>query len=193
VRSFLGNGTDKAHELGTPAFDLTPEFRVNRAQEVDANKIAEWRFEVGERAISNTEPQHSVRWNYGEPIQVTLRWAMNAPVVPTDDGSNPALQVRDRTAIFEYKNVWALFKLLAKHDEAATFSRGEARTPLLKFVVPTQAADLSDTDHKPNTVTIAYIRLHLTGPEQSLKLVTPIFPERAPPARPMTATWSLNP
>src|SRR2546423_14713866 len=94
-------------------------FRVNREREAGATQIIDWSFDVGRKKYHYLDQELSGRWLVGEPVRLTLRWANNSPSVPFASPDTQTFRVRDRVAIFEFRNRWSLLALMSRHATSA--------------------------------------------------------------------------
>ncbi len=157
-----------------PTFDIGAEFRVNRRREVAGNQIIEWRLGVGEQVATLRGEAKTLRWRYGDPVGVVLRWAKDAPNTPFVKPGEPAMTVDRGAVAYVYQNKWSLLSLL--QDQASTsedFARLSDPDPhSLRFDVPTArvggGAGLSPVTPEPARV---YIRVKVAAPSDEGRLV----------------------
>ena len=109
THAFLSAYLDKKQG---PFLDFQMQFRVNRDMEQGGAQIIDWSFDVGRKKYRYLDQELSGRWIVGEPVRLTLRWANNSPSVPFATADAPTFRVRDRVAIFEFKNRWSLLSLM---------------------------------------------------------------------------------
>jgi len=95
-----------------PAYDLEVELRADEAHEISGDQIIEWRLEVGERGIELPDPHQRIRWVYGDPLRLHLRWARDSPYLPLARGLPVAARVDGVTVTWEHDDPWSLFSLL---------------------------------------------------------------------------------
>ncbi|MEQ8710441.1 MAG: type VI secretion protein IcmF/TssM N-terminal domain-containing protein [Rhodospirillales bacterium] len=171
-----------------PTFDIGTEFRVNRRREVAGNQIIEWRLGVGEQVATLRGESKTLRWRYGDPVGVVLRWAKDAPNTPFVKPGEPAMTVDRGAVAYVYQNKWSLLSLL--QDQASTsedFARLSDPDPhSLRFDVPTARVGggpgLSPVTPEPARV---YIRVRVAAPSDEGRLVERLrlpaqLPVRAP-------------
>jgi type VI secretion system protein ImpL len=165
-----------------PALGFSIKFRVNRADEIGGDQIIEWTLETGTRRIHPTDKDLRGRWQFGEPVHLSLRWATGSPWRPIADRARPDLQIKDDTATFVYPDGWALFKLidLNRLYLGAGWQEGGG---MLMLTVPVQRA-APETGNFLRSEARVFIRLLLLGPPnpqgQVQTLVFPVFPAYAP-------------
>ena len=179
-----------------PMFDFRVQFRVNREQELGANQIIDWKFEVGKKKFSYLSDDLEGRWIFGDPVRLTLRWANNSPVVPVS-GATPALvKAKDRIAVFEYDDHWSLFSFLLKHGfmlkragTPAECDQGfDAEPYTLKFTVrtdPDPAGEPLQRSELKSSNAEVFMRISLVTANKQEPLMLPCFPRRAPPVPPL--------
>ena len=185
VRAFFAGYLEKK---AGPALDFNVEFRVNREREEGASQIADWTLDVGRTKYRYLDKELTGRWGFGEPVRLTLRWANNSPAVPHSAPESAHFRVRERVAVFEYKNRWSLLLLLLRQRPApADFWPYGVDTDAytLKFVVPTRP-DGNHFDSQPEPLRSdearVFMRLSLLAPGAKEPLALPAFPfpARAP-------------
>ena len=120
VRKFFGGFLTAGSKMAFPQYDFTVDFRVNKTAEKSANQIVDWYVNVQDTKLDYRTKDAAGHWNMGNPIAVGLRWAVNSPDQPQSGGTNPALNVVNGTALFNYSGKWGLVSLLK--DQAAPLS-----------------------------------------------------------------------
>ncbi|HEV2862337.1 MAG TPA: type VI secretion protein IcmF/TssM N-terminal domain-containing protein [Pyrinomonadaceae bacterium] len=181
ARDFFGFNDKKA----APAFDYNLQFRVNQRMETGWNQIIDWSFDVGRKKFRLTDTELSGRWVYGEPVRLTLRWANNSPTAPFVPPDSDSPKVRDRVAIFEFRDRWALLSLMQRHAaERTDFPDGvDTDVYTLKFRVPTRLAE-NLPDRQPPELLVeeatVFMRVSLVAAGGKEPLLLPSFPVRAP-------------
>jgi type VI secretion system protein ImpL len=174
-----------------PMFDFNIQFRVNREQEIAANQIIDWKFEVGKKKFSYLSDDLNGRWIFGDPVRLTLRWAKDSPTVPVSTATPTAVNAKDRVAVFEYDDRWALFTLLLRHGlmlkragAPAECDQGFDPDPYtLKFTVRTDP-DPAGVSQRPDLKTSSaevFMRMSLVTANKQEPLLLPCFPRKAPP------------
>jgi type VI secretion system protein ImpL len=180
VRAFFAPFLDatKPTDLA-PAFDVEAVFRTARQQEVDADQIISWSFDVGNDEVTNRDRKPVLRWTFGKPVTLTLRWANDAPRVPVSTASARAVSIEDRKVVYRYTNQWSLLSALA--DNAASpemlphYDQEEPVT--LGFRVFTRPFTGGDPGNVPTQV---FMRVGLLAPGTSNPMTLPHFPRVAP-------------
>ncbi|HEX8722805.1 MAG TPA: type VI secretion protein IcmF/TssM N-terminal domain-containing protein [Pyrinomonadaceae bacterium] len=182
VRAFFAEYLEKRKG---PALDFNLEFRVNREHEEGASQISDWTFEVGGRKFSHRDKELTGRWAFGEPVQLTLRWADNSPQVPDASEGGPFFRAGNRVAVYQYRNRWSLLMMLLRQQTPASdFSPEGADSGVytLWFTVPTHPDgkyfDSMATPLRSNEARV-FIRLALLGPGAK-EHPLPYFPKSAP-------------
>lgn len=174
------------------SFVLDVDFRVNQNAEIGGREIIEWQLEIADQRIQFGPGKKALTWQYGQPIQLALRWARNGPAAPLADDAQPALSIDDRTALFQYEGPWALVDMLSRQalpaGEAATLTDNRPHT--LRFVVPTQANPGSVARPGLRLAARIYVRVAIKSVARAegkadveTALVLPSFPVRAPELR----------
>jgi type VI secretion system protein ImpL len=185
VHGFLAPLLPAADGGPAPGYDLKVLFRVNERGEadnfnalrgeVDGNKIVEWTLRVGDQAVSwkngAANEVRQLRWRYGMPIVLTLRWADNLPGAPYEDGNDGNLSVSGSEVRYTYSEPWALLRMLAGRRNGA----GAGRYETLGFEFPTQAPGQA----KPGRSRV-FLRMALSPANQKETLSFPNFPFDAP-------------
>ncbi|HYC92836.1 MAG TPA: type VI secretion system protein [Thermoanaerobaculia bacterium] len=178
VRGFFATYLEKP-EAG-PAVDVETMFRVLREREIYGDQIIGWTLQIGRDVVTNREAKvRKVRWTYGEPVRLSLRWASESPRVPVAGSEKPGMMVRERTVTYEYKNAWSLLTALEQNltsaDDLPSFIDVEPVT--LTLQVPTQSA--SDKSEAASDARV-FLRLSVLDPKSAQPLTIPKFPAIAP-------------
>jgi len=182
VRQLLSPFVDGA--VPSPGFEVFPEFRTNRDREIGANQIIEWSMSVGPNRVSSLDQKIVPRvWKYGDPVQVTMRWAKDSTYAPVAQTKVSALTVQDRSIVVGYKGGWSLLRLLyewrALPQEFSGLSDSDPYT--LMFQVPTSPILAENAGEAPAPRDAkAFISVHLTLPGQTALQTLPTFPVKAP-------------
>ena len=163
------------------AVDFAPEFRVQREQEVGANQVLSWLLRAGGQTYSPADAPKAVRWTAGEPVQLRLQFAKDAPTRPLIPQGSEWKVVEDRTVQLEYRGVWALFDLL-RNFRVSSESQA-AGTYLLQLELP-----LARNESAPQLMGPAiqgpfrtFLQLKLMQPGGKAPLVLQNLPGNAPP------------
>ena len=189
VREFFAPFLEKKQG---PMFDFRVQFRVNQEQEIGANQIIDWKFEVGKKKFAYLSDDVEGRWIFGDPVRLTLRWANNSPVLPVTSATPASVKAKDRIALFEYNDHWSLFSFLLKHGfmlkRAGTQTecdQGFDSEPYtLKFTVrtdPDPAGQPLQTSELKSSNAEVFMRISLITANKQEPLMLPCFPRRAPP------------
>lgn len=168
-----------------PALDFNVAFRVNRPHEDGASQIIDWTLDVGGTKYRYLDKEMDGRWVVGEPVRLTLRWANNSPVVPDAPAASPNFRARDRVAVFEYRDRWALLTMLMRQRPSPSdFSPDgvDSEPSTLKFTIPTRP-DGNLYEQQPDALRAhpanVFMRLSLAAPGGKEPLAWP-FPASAP-------------
>jgi type VI secretion system protein ImpL len=178
VRGFFATYLEKP-EAG-PAIDIEPMFRVLRDREIYGDQIIGWTLEIGRDVVTNRETKaRKVRWTFGEPVRLSLRWASDSPRIPVGGAAKAGMTVRERTVTYEYRNAWSLLSALDQNQAAAddlpSFIDVEPVT--LTLLVPTQTAGKTE---EPASDARVFLRLSVLDPKSAQPLTIPKFPTVAP-------------
>jgi type VI secretion system protein ImpL len=168
------------------SFDVTPRFRVNQASESGANEIIEWTMQIGGQIFHQGEPDHAAHWQAGYPIRLALRWATDSiyqPHKPANDGSQPNLRVRDRSAFYEFLDSWSLLSFVMR-QQAVPSELGpmtDASNYNLKFRVRTvRDPKWAKGDMQEGNPAVAFMHLSIAMPGSKAPVTLPYFPPDAP-------------
>jgi type VI secretion system protein ImpL len=159
---------------------LHVDFRPQKSREIATGGIVEWALESGSRRVTNQDLERTLKWSVGEPLRFVLRWAKDAPVDPMPDPKNPFLFVNGKTAVFEYRNRWALLALLRNHAliNMKDSERGQpSYLPLLRFMVPLKEPGSALSAYNTSRT---FVRIEVRHPEKNTVLTLPPLPEVAP-------------
>ncbi len=158
-RSYLQSDRPDA----APAFDLLFDYRIKFSDERGSQDIVEWKVQSGDNTVTNRNPSQRLRWEWGTPITVSLRWANNGDVVPVKpDSSDGILRVDSRSAIFEFGNKWSLIQMMKAKEPPlsdADEDNSDAYNWFLKFDVKTK-----NIARREDGNTRVYVRLRLFTP-----------------------------
>lgn len=175
-----------------PMIDFRVQFRVNREQEMGANQIIDWKFEVGKKKFAYLGDDLEGRWVFGDSVRLTLRWANNSPMVPVTGATPATVRAKDRVAVIEYDDRWSLFTLLLRHGAmlkragtTADCDQGLDSDPYtLKFTVrtdPDPAGDSTQRSELKTTHAEVFMRMSMVTANKQEPLLLPCFPKKAPP------------
>ncbi|HZS44225.1 MAG TPA: type VI secretion system protein [Blastocatellia bacterium] len=167
---------------GIPLSDIDVKFRVNEREELWASQIIEWEMDIGKESLNNRDAGHMIRWRFGDPIRLSLRWAKDSPTIPDPDSRTP--EVQGRLAYFDYTNYWSLLSLLIDHETAAAdfYDPIEKDPATFKFLIPIRSAIPGALSTQPPGRDNAriFIRLNVMPTDKKEPLTVPVFPKRAP-------------
>jgi len=189
VREFFGPFLEKKQG---PMFDFKVQFRVNGDQEIGANQVIDWKFEVGKKKFAYLNDDLEGRWVFGDPIRLSLRWANNSPVVPVTSAVPVPLKAKDRIATFAYDDHWSLFTLLLRHGpmlkrvgtQAECDQSFDSEPYTLSFSVKTEpdaAAQSPQRSELKTSDAVVFMRVSLAKANKQEPLMLPCFPRKAPP------------
>lgn len=112
VRTFL---RPLLSDSGEHALVLDVDFRANVAEEIGGNEIIEWRMEAGGGTTDNTQTARRLRWHYGDPVAIVLRWAKDGTMMPAVVEGYSNVVVDNYTVRYAYRSPWSLLTLLQRH------------------------------------------------------------------------------
>jgi type VI secretion system protein ImpL len=185
ARTFLKPLWAQADSAEDGVYDVRVEFRVNQAIEVGGNRIAEWSIRLANERLFLGGPKPEAPWRVGDPVYLDLRWAKNSLDVPAPvQGSG--VTVEGRTVTFQEGGLWALLRLIAFHQTAASQNaadKGDIASHVLAFVVqttPDPTGGFFDRVGTDSPTVRVYIRAGVMGIEKDKLLKYPEFPTTAP-------------
>jgi hypothetical protein len=171
-----------------PAFGLQVSFRPLPALEQGGNEIIARSLQVGSVSLASGSAAPAVPpvWLYKTPVQITLRWAQDSLVVPTQVSQaieEGQLRVGERTATLLAQGPWALLQLLrygAAPDQAAGTIALEV--PVVAApAIPGSGQRGAAKVPPPSTPARVYLKIDLTRPDAGQEPVAvPAFPANAP-------------
>lgn len=195
VRAFFAPYLDGKVRSPEPFYDLDVEMRVNREHELCGERIIEWVLELGGVRLDQRSAGKTVRWQPGQPIELRLRWAKDAPALPAAGTARAGFYVDGNWAVWRFDDRWALLHLLeelraepqdfpALEDPAPHTLRLTAaleKLPPADGAPPPAAAGVTDPGCQDDAVeTRAFVRLRVLAPEDKTLLVRKPFPISAP-------------
>jgi type VI secretion system protein ImpL len=184
----------------TLSYTATIDFRTNIGSDPGANQIAAADVEVGQQTVSSFSANPSIAWTSGQPVQVRLHWATNAPSEPITT-PDPGPQVSSREVSFSYSGDWALLRMLAaqRPDPATLAQLWDRRPETVEFTVALRPNPQAASGGQVGLATAQlFMRFGLTAtlkvagqPAQQIAIILPNFPTAAPP--PPAAPMPLYP
>jgi type VI secretion system protein ImpL len=176
------------------SLDIVPQFRVDRKDEIGGNQIISWTLQVGNTAVHGDAPPTKIRWRYGDPVSLTLRWAKDSPFVPANipsSTSSPSPQISGDSVSWTFKDAWSLIRFVqtfSSFDGLNSISLGSAAGQpfVLGFNIPEVAASAISAKLQNQTITSArvFIRLLISPPGGKETITEAGFPALAPPLSP---------
>lgn len=196
VRAFFAPFLDAKVRSAEPFYDLDVEMRVNREHERCGEQIIEWVLDRGGLTVDQRSTGKTVRWQPGQPLELRLRWAKDAPALPAGGAGRAGFFVDGSWAVWRFSDRWALLHLLeALAAEPQDFTGFEDPAPhtlrlsaaLRKAPAPAEdgpppaVAGVTDPTCPPDAAeTRVYVRLRVLAPEDKGLLVRRPFPLSAP-------------
>jgi hypothetical protein len=192
VRKFLAPMID-AESDKVPQLDVDVEFRANQRVADGSNQIIEWKLDLGSQHVSSDDASRRTSWSIGDRTRLTLRWAMNAPTVPTGTAASStklatSIRVRpeERTVEYTFTDPWSLVRFMREYPYSPqSVSRsGSIKPNLLEFQVMTTAVaddpDQPNPTFLPNAPVKLFVRIGVLGANKKDRLALPYFPRSAP-------------
>ncbi len=163
-----------------PGLDVTPTFRVNRAQEIGGNQIIDWSLDVGGDVFRLGDASRKGHWTYGEPVTLTLRWALDAPLqpAPAQGQAHPGYQltVEGGVVTYSFTDAWSLVRLVKTF--ALDPKNNSTQEPQDAFTLAFGIPELSSTQQKGQAT--VYVRLQMMAPGEKQTIGEETFPLAAP-------------
>lgn len=160
---------------GLTGVDLDVRWRTDRDQERGADQIIAWGLDSGnQQLVYPGAEQPALRWNVGEPLRLTLRWAKNSAQRPVGDPAQPSLAVNDLQAGWEYEGSWALLRLMRSHDASQRQPNLDYTDFPLSLQLPVHNPISADNQAR------LYVRLSLMSQGSKVPLSIQPLPWRAP-------------
>lgn len=160
---------------GVTGVDLDVRWRTDRDQERGADQVIAWGLDTGnQQLVYPGGEQPALRWNIGEPLRLTLRWAKNSDQRPVSDPSQPSLAVNDLQAGWEYEGPWALLRLMRSHDAAQRQPTVDYTEFPLSLQLPVHGQAATDN------LARLYVRVSLMSQGSKVPLSIQPLPWRAP-------------
>jgi type VI secretion system protein ImpL len=166
LEAFITNKTNSF------SLDITADFRVNRTQESNAERLADSYIQVGEARLN--KQTKTARWYAGSPVIFGFRYT-DADLKPVGDVNNKNYRVDNMTGSFIYTGRWALLKAL-NAQEAKSASSGTSY--VLGFNIPTTSGSTKVFDRITLSVPTA------DGKSGGRIMRLPKFPLEAPSISP---------
>jgi type VI secretion system protein ImpL len=195
VRQFFAGGLADDAVMA----DFKIFFRIDRSAEVKGDEIIEWKLQAGDGSAKLGDPANGLRWTYGAPVIVALRFAKDSPDVPLPATQGTDAWIDGRTVRYEYHDPWSLFRLLSLHSNALSEFGTPAASPsgTLLFVIPTVPD--SSLSHVRGTVpasaearVFARLAFLVQDGKERREISIPTFPQLAPTLHPGAAALSPN-
>jgi type VI secretion system protein ImpL len=191
VRDFLADTAELAAFLAPylaaktdpalPAAGIEVEFRADRDRERGGNQILGWELALGTQRVSARDPEHRGVWRFGNPLELSLRWAKDAPALPlAAAGPGSGAAVESPAVRYAYADPWALVSFLRSHLAGRPAAPGDPFT--LSFAVHTASPGASRAVVEPPSKADVrvFLRVRLFHPETQEPLPWPCFPRTVP-------------
>jgi type VI secretion system protein ImpL len=174
-------------------------FHANQPAEINGDHIIEWKIQAGEGSINMGEPSNGLRWSYGAPAMVTLRFAKDSPDIPVTGAGEANMRTDGRTVTYEFRDPWSLFRLLNTYgDQTADYGMNEPGSfSTLRLAIPTSSERAPAQTREPVTPqqevkVFARMRFYVPGAKEQHEVRIPTFPKAAPVIGVVPTVSSLN-
>lgn len=170
-------------EEGAPGgYDVSAEFRVNRSGESAGNQVIDWTLSVGGQSLSMRDAPRTLRWEYGNPVLLTLRFAKDSPLIALGDPDQRALSADGKTLTWRFADPLALLTLIGRQRVPDPGLRADSTSQVLRFEFPLGTASPADLSAAPKQARgRVFLRIALTPAGKKTPLPWPrSFPNRAP-------------
>ena len=180
VRAFMAPLFD-TDDNATPGYDVSIEFRANQANEVDGNKIIEWRLAIGTQVLRHRDPARPLRWEPGRDIELSMRIAKDIPTQALPDFQQPWMEVDDKVVSYRFSDPWALLSFIAKHREPTSIAQKDNRLQLLRFEFPVLTKGAIPQQMPVESRAKVFVRLGISPVGKRNLLAWPgVFPGKIP-------------
>lgn len=180
VQAFMAPLFDN-DDNATPGYDVSIEFRSNQANEVDGNKIIEWRLAIGAQVLRQRDPARPLRWESGKDIELSMRIAKDIPVQVLPDELQPWMQVDDKVVSYRFSDPWALMSFVTKHREPKSSAQKDNRSQLLRFEFPLLTNGVNPKQMPVESRAKVFVKLGISPVGKRSLLAWPaVFPSKIP-------------
>ncbi len=160
--------------------DIQPDF-----QSQGSASITQWTVRSGSTEVTLPGSSNELIWHYGEPFQIVLTYAANAPRIPIPGGpDNNASAVEGNSVHYLDSSPWALFRVIERHRSVAPAAGASSAALVLKLQTAVRPMD----EAEPGTAILdpVYLYFHVYPHTRAGDDPGPVswpehFPERAPP------------
>jgi type VI secretion system protein ImpL len=98
-------------------FEVSVEWRTDRADEIGADQVIEWKLvSGGDQWTYPSSGAPPLRWKPGLPVSLSLRWAKDSPWRPMLDAAQPTLSSEQDVAAWNNGDAWSLLRLVRAHQ-----------------------------------------------------------------------------
>jgi type VI secretion system protein ImpL len=176
VRAFM-TPLFETDDNATPGYDVSIEFRANQANEVDGNKIIEWRLTIGGQVLRQRDLAKPLRWEPGKDIELSMRIAKDSPTQAMPDLLQPWMAVDDKVVSYRFSDPWALLSFIAKHREPTSSTQRDNRSQLLRFEFPVSTKGASPQQMPVESRAKVFVKLGISPVGKRNLLAWPnVFP-----------------
>lgn len=140
--ALVARGADGALQ----GMEVNVEWRVDRADEVGADQVIEWKLASGSDVLAYPPSGNApARWKPGLPASLSLRWAKDSMWRPMADTGQPTLTSDGDVATWAAGDTWALLRLMRLHqtrDDGGLADAGPSGRILLSLPVRDRKGDV---------------------------------------------------
>ncbi len=129
-----------------PVLGFKVEFRVDRQNEIFADKIVDWNFSIDKKSLTVDSKKERLEWFSYEPVSLSLRWVFSSRQYPTLANNFKAYSLNGRTVKFTYEGAWSVLRMV--HAHSSSNSVGSAIGETLKFMVPVSCLESNSNKRK---------------------------------------------
>lgn len=176
VRAFM-TPLFETDDNATPGYDVSIEFRANQANEVDGNKIIEWRLAIGGQVLRQRDLARPLRWEPGKDIELSMRIAKDSPTQAMPDLLQPWMTVDDKVVSYRFSDPWALLSFISKHRDSTSSTQRDNRLQLLRFEFPVSTMGASPQQMPVESRAKVFVKLGISPVGKRNLLAWPnVFP-----------------
>ncbi len=184
VNEFFGTTLTVDGPIPSLSFDTSVAFRINRTLEVGALQVIDWRIKLNRfEADLRSKEEERMRWGLSDRVELSFRWATQAPDQPTKEGLPGSARVEGGGVTYTYAGPWALLRLIRAHlaPQDMLENPQEPSHPLV-FRVETERNRVpkDEPDFGQRRVARLFVRAELYSPITKARLTLPDFPECVP-------------
>jgi type VI secretion system protein ImpL len=148
-----------------------------------AAQLVGWRFDSGEATASYPNGATAVNWQFGDPVTLTLTWALRSAFRPQSAETPSDPQVSERTLSASATGPWSLLRLIAEHRDSNPQSVDPLndRRVVTAFDVPLKLIQPPGTDVTDSAELLLALDLQSGSGDTAAPVAVPaVFPNKAP-------------